>query len=319
MNQLRWKKKGRIFDPEAMKDWGYQYSQVPFALPIEKDKLRVYFTSRPPINESGQYVSYTFFADFNDKDFTDIIELKKAPVMSLGQLGAFDEFGTMPCSVINRHDQNEVWLYYVGWSRKVSVPYECAIGLATSKDQGRTFERKFPGPLLGASAYNPFVLGCPRVYNFNNLWYMYYLAGTEWLAGESKSESIYHLKVATSLNGIDWRTVNEHLVQKNDEHECQTCASVFEHNGYYHLYFTYRHGLDFRNPERGYRIGYAYSHDLINWVRNDDLAGITISSEGWDSEMICYPSIIKLNDQIIMFHCGNYFGKTGFGYAVLEQ
>ena len=67
-----------------------------------------------------------------------------------------------------------------------------------------------------------------------------------------------------------------------------------------------------------YRIGYAESDDGINWTRNDDQVGIDVSNTGWDSEMIEYPHIAKINGKQIMFYCGNHFGKGGFGYAELE-
>lgn len=54
------------------------------------------------------------------------------------------------------------------------------------------------------------------------------------------------------------------------------------------MLFPYRHSVDFRNESRGYRIGYAESNDLINWVRDDSQAGIELAESGWDSEMVCY-------------------------------
>jgi len=47
-------------------------------------------------------------------------------------------------------------------------------------------------------------------------------------------------------------------------------------------------------------------------------AGIDVSQDGWDSQMIEYPHIAKINNKYIMFYCGNEFGKNGFGYAELE-
>ncbi len=41
------------------------------------------------------------------------------------------------------------------------------------------------------------------------------------------------------------------------------------------MYFVYREGLNFRTVKgRGYKIGYAYSNDLINWTRDDNMSGI---------------------------------------------
>jgi hypothetical protein len=58
------------------------------------------------------------------------------------------------------------------------------------------------------------------------------------------------------------------------------------------MLFCYRQALDFRNNrESGYRIGYAYSDDLINWMRDDEIVGIDVSEDGWDSDMLCYPHV----------------------------
>ena len=68
-----------------------------------------------------------------------------------------------------------------------------------------------------------------------------------------------------------------------------------------------------------YRIGFASSRDGFKWDRNDALAGIDVSSEGWDSEMICYPYIFEHRGRFYMLYNGNGYGKTGFGLAVLEN
>ena len=65
-------------------------------------------------------------------------------------------------------------------------------------------------------------------------------------------------------------------------------------------------------------IGYAYSKDLKTWIRDDREVGIGLSTEGRDSEMICYPHVVKIDDKIIMFYCGNGFGQAGLGYAELQ-
>jgi hypothetical protein len=67
-----------------------------------------------------------------------------------------------------------------------------------------------------------------------------------------------------------------------------------------------------------YRIGYAESKDGIHWERKDNEAGIDVSENGWDSEMICYPAVIKVKGKTYLFYNGNNNGVTGFGYAELE-
>lgn len=84
------------------------------------------------------------------------------------------------------------------------------------------------------------------------------------------------------------------------------------------MWFCYRGTEDFRDGADSYRIGYAWSTDLKEWVREDDRSGIQPSSEGWDSQMIAYPCIVRVGDRILMFYAGNGFGRAGFGYAELE-
>ena len=74
----------------------------------------------------------------------------------------------------------------------------------------------------------------------------------------------------------------------------------------------------FRSREKGYRIGYASSDDLVHWTRDDALAGIDVSDDGWDSEMVAYPHVFELDGQIFMAYLGNSVGGDGFGLAVLE-
>ena len=86
------------------------------------------------------------------------------------------------------------------------------------------------------------------------------------------------------------------------------------------MFFCYRNSFDFRkNKNNSYRIGYTYSSDLVNWIRDDANSGIDISESGWDSDMMCYPNIFELDGKIYMLYNGNEFGKYGFGIAILEK
>jgi predicted GH43/DUF377 family glycosyl hydrolase len=317
MKNFEWKKKGQLLNLTNYSDWGITHGQVPYYFEID-GKKKVYFTSRPPKSNDGSYVSYIYSLELEESlEGFKIRDVNKNPILKLGNWGCFDEFGIMPCSVIKHPEKNEVWMYYVGWSRKVSVPYDGAIGIAISKDGGETFEKLFNGPIIGPNKYDPFLIGCPRVYLFNKKWYMFYLSGISWFDSNGSKECYYKLKLATSENGIEWDLNDKFIIPENYENECQTCASVFYLNGKYNMYFTYRHAIDFRNPERGYRIGFAYSEDLVTWTRNDELGNFSTSNHGWDSEMVCYPNVNLIHDKLTMFYCGNQFGFDGFGYAEL--
>ena len=65
------------------------------------------------------------------------------------------------------------------------------------------------------------------------------------------------------------------------------------------------------------RIGYAFSKDEWNWELSLEGAGIDVSDEGWDSEMIEYPFVFDHKGQRYMLYNGNGYGETGLGLAVL--
>ena len=84
------------------------------------------------------------------------------------------------------------------------------------------------------------------------------------------------------------------------------------------MFFCYRQATDYRhNRERGYRIGYAYSDNLVEWIRDDRQVGIDVAEEGWDSEMAAYPHVFQLDQKIYMYYLGNQVGRYGFGLAEL--
>lgn len=319
MNKFDWSKRGQIFDIKNFASWGNTHAQVPFFI-ATKGKKRIFFTSRPPAGTDGKYVSFIHAVDVEMvSGGFQILKLHESPFLPLGEVGCFDEFGTMPCSVVMHPEKDEVWLYYVGWSRKTSSPYDCAIGLAISYDDGETFKKISNGPIVSSNIDDPFVLGCPRVFIFNSQWYMFYLAGIKWIDFNGRKECYYKLRLATSKDGISWDRDDKFIIPERYENECQTCATVFYLNGKYHMYFTFRHTIDFRNPERGYRIGYAASDDLMRWERNDEIGNFSTSPEGWDSEMVCYPQVAEVGGSMNMFYCGNKFGLDGFGFAELNN
>ncbi len=317
---LRWKKLGQIFDPTRHRNsWMNHYSQNPNVLELE-DRLRIYFTCRPPRDEFGNCVSNTAYADFELEEPFKLIEVSEKPVLQLGGPGDFDEFGIMPGSVLNLKDKNEIWLYYVGWTRMSSVPYKWSNGLAISYDSGKTFERYAKGPIMGSTFNDPYLQACPRTLRLENgEFIMWYNAGIEWNLLDGHYESIYITRFATSKDGIHWSENNKQVIPTKVPKECQTSASFIRFNNRNHIFFSYRHGLNFRNKENGYRIGYAHSENYIDWSRADLMSDLTISEDGWDSEMVCYPHVVKLKNKIYMFYCGNNFGQNGFGVAMLEN
>jgi len=315
---FQWKKLGKIFNPSELDNriWMKEYAQSPSVL-IFDEFIRVYFSCRPSPDETGKYVSYLAYLDLNKKDLFDVINISENPLLKLGELGTFDEFGTNPASAIRIGD--DIRIYYCGWTRCESVPFNSAIGVAISNDQGKTFTKLGKGPVISYTIDEPFLLGSPKVKIFNNVWYLWYAVGKKWIANSGNPEPVYKIRMAYSNDGINWVKTGKDLIEtKVEEDECQASAEVILYKNKYHMFFSYRHSLGYRFKEKGYRIGYASSDDIITWVRDDSKAGITISEEGWDSEMVSYPHIFELDKNIYMLYQGNHFGRDGFGLAKLE-
>lgn len=315
---FKWTKLGKVFTPQEVegRSWLREFAQAPSTLVFD-DFVRVYFSCRPPADENGQYVSYSAFVDLDRADLFKVRRVSNQPIIGLGGLGEFDEFGTYPVSVIR--NGVEIIAFYAGWTRCESVPFNVAIGMAISKDHGETFFKLGPGPVLSYSQDEPFVLSGPKIRRFSGIWYLWYIAGRKWKVVKGKAEPVYKIRMATSRDGINWEKVNRDLIDSRvEEDEAQASPDVFYANGKYHMFFCYRYSSDYRGKENGYRIGYASSINLIDWVRDDSKAGIDVSEEGWDSEMISYPHVFELDGKIFMAYLGNQVGRHGFGLAVLD-
>jgi predicted GH43/DUF377 family glycosyl hydrolase len=316
--EFKWKKLGRVFNPTEVKDRYFlkEFAQAPATL-IFDDFVRVYFSCRPAADADGKYVSYSAFVDLDRKDLFRVLHVSENPILPLGELGMFDEFGTYPVSVIKAGDQHVA--YYAGWTRCESVPFNVAIGMATSTDGGVTFTKIGHGPVLSYTVDEPFILSGPKIRYFNNQYYLFYIAGNKWVMDNDRPEPVYKLRMATSADARNWTKHNRDLVPSLvEENEAQASPDVFFHEGMYHMFFCYRYSTGYRSAERGYRIGYASSEDLVHWKRDDSKAGITVSEEGWDSEMVSYPHVFELDGKIYMMYLGNGVGRFGFGLAVLE-
>jgi hypothetical protein len=314
---MRWAKLGKIFDPTEylLPNGCVDFAQSPQTL-VLGDRVRIYFSTRER-DSFGKYLSHVAFVDF-DRDMRQTLGVSDGPVLELGELGCFDEHGIFPINILRDFDR--VLAYTTGWNRKVSVSADSAIGLAVSHDDGRTFQRLGKGPLLSSSLKEPFLIADAFVARYGADYHMWYIYGTKWEhLSSGAADRIYKIAHADSPDGVNWQRDGRQIISDRlNANECQALPTVFKLNGTYHMYFCYREAHDFRNQSRNaYRIGYAYSTDLVEWERNDVLAGIDVSEHGWDSQMQCYPHVFAVGDKTYLLYNGNEFGRFGFGLAKL--
>lgn len=318
--QMKWSKRGLIFSTREFEQElkGRVYAQSPQAL-LTEDGFRVYFSTRS-VDSSGKFISHIAFADFC-RDLNHVREISSHTVIPLGSLGDFDEHGIFPIHITKHHDK--IHAYTTGWNRRTSVSADASIGYAYSLDNGKTFTKPGRGPILTSSLHEPFLVGDPFVLVVDDLYHMWYISGKKWITNPTlpEAERVYKIAHAVSKDGFTWIKENKQQIPDSiGADECQALPSVIEANGIYHMVFCYRDAVGFRSePGKGYRLGYAYTNDLVNWTRNDEILGLPLTGNDWDGEMMCYPHVFRLNTQIAMLYNGNNFGREGFGLAILES
>ena len=304
---VKWKKLGLIFEPGHY-DWMASHAQNPFQECLGGALYRVHFASRDNLNRSrGGYF------DFNIENPSIILKISDKPTIDLGSLGAFDDSGAMPSSIVQF--KGNKYMYYTGWSQAVTVPFSFHIGIVISEDEGETYQRYSTAPVLGRVQYDPYIVGAPFVLYEDNIFKMWYSSCTEWTkdAPDSKAKHHYTVKYAESKDGISWQTSPHLCIEYLKDEYAIARPIVFKEDGAYLMWFTFRGGMN------KYRVGTARSEDGKKWDRSPDALGIDVSKNGWDSEMICYASPLKHEGKLYALYNGNNYGEMGIGIAVWED
>lgn len=279
----------------------------PFVDLLEGENWKVYFTCRDEKNRS--YIGYVHMQGSGDFKVTRISD---QPVLSPGEPGMFDDSGTAMGYLLNVN--NTKYLYYLGWNLKVTVPWLNTIGLAIWKDEEKRFVKYSRAPIMDRSDEDPFTISYPSILFENGLYRMWYGSNLKWSSDQAGMDHV--IKSATSEDAIHWKRTNQVAVGLQHPNEYALSKPlVIKDKDQYVMWYSYRGNGDIAT----YRIGYATSHDGMKWQRKDHEAGIDVSTDGWDSEMICYPYVFDVYGKRYMLYNGNGYGKTGFGLAVLEN
>jgi hypothetical protein len=272
------------------------------------DRIRIYYATR---DERGR--SNTSFIEVDINDPSHVLYDHPRTVMTLGEPGAHDEDGVMVGCVVRADD--EVRMYYTGWSRGHSVPYRVSCGLAISRDGGRSFGRAFDGPVVDRTRFEPHMTMSPYVLKEEKRWRMWYGSGLRWVEVSGAHEPIYAIKYAESLDGFSWQQPNLLCIPQLHPLEANTRPSVLRRENEWEMWFSYRHSHEFRGGSGAYRIGYATSDDGLVWRRQEDPQGLEAVGAGWNSSMMAYPAVVVAGGRRVMFHNGDGFGRSGLGYA----
>lgn len=300
-----WNKRGLIFAVDKNFSWMQTHTSLPIADHIKNDTFKIYFSTRDKENRSS-----VGFIKINLNNPSKILAISKKPILTFGEIGAFDDSGVLASSLVISGEKK--YLYYIGWNKPLTVPFRWSIGLAISEDGGKTFRKFSKGPILDRNYIDPYLVSSPTVIVDNGIWKMWYISAIKWEKNNGKLIAPYHIKYAESNDGIHWNRTGKIAIDfKNSKEKAIGRASVVKENKMYRMWYSY--------SINKYRIGYAESIDGINWKRKDKVAGITVSDSGWDSDSVEHTYIFNHENTRYMLYTGNDFGKTGFGYAVEER
>ena len=299
---MRWRKLGRVFAPDNHHPWMRTHAANPVAEHRDEDLFRIYFSARDADNRSS-----IGWVEVDLRRPTEVIRVSDTPVIGPGRLGTFDDSGTSMGWLV-RHGSRR-YLYYLGWNLSVTVPWRNSIGLAISEGSESEFVRHTEAPVMDRSAEDPFSISYPCVLVEGARWRMWYGSNLRW--GPQQKDMAHVLKYAESADGLHWtRDGLEAVGFKAEGEYAMSKPCVLREQGRYRMWYSYRGAA--------YRIGYAESADGRQWQRRDELAGITVSDSGWDSETIEYPYVFEHATRKYMLYNGNGYGLTGFGIAALE-
>jgi hypothetical protein len=304
---MRWRKLGCVYSADGFADWAQSHAFLPTVLPLDDDTLRIYvaFVDRERVGRVG-------YVDVAAADPLRVLRVSERPVLDVGEPGAFDDNGVTPMTIV--HDGDNLRLYYTGWQLGVRVRYFLFTGLATSSDGGETFSRYFDVPVLDRGPGESTTRTAACVRRAGDAWRAWYVGGGGWIDDDGKRLPTYNVRVVDSPDGIEWPRTGAVAVDLLGSDEFGLGRPfVLESDGRYHMWYS-------RRLRRvGYRLGFAESADGMTWTRRDEEVGLDVSETGWDSDMVCYPSVVETRHGTYLFYNGNNYGETGFGVAARDD
>lgn len=296
---------GLIYAPDGTRPWAKSHAMLPTPLDMGDGRLRIYvaFVDENTVGRIG-------YVDVDARDPARVLEISERPVLDIGEPGTFDDNGVNPSCIVRVGA--EVWLYYIGYQLGVHVRYLLFAGLAISQDGGATFERHARVPVLDRSDSELLLRSAPNIPHAGSPWRMWYVAGDCHISAGGTTRPTYNIRAIESDDGIAWPTKGDVVVNLEIDEYGLGRPFVTKLDGQNRMFYSVR------SHDQGYHLGQAVSVDGQIWVRRDDEVGIHISDFGWDSEMLIWASIISTEFGTYLFYNGNGYGKTGFGFAILE-
>lgn len=302
---MKWEKKGLIYTPENKYGWDHNSFIAPLPLMVGDDVIRIYGTVR---DEKG--AGRLSYVEVDANDPSHILRTASKPLIDVGRPGMFDDNGVVATCIMRY--QNEIRCYYAGYTLSTKVRHHDFTGLAISTDGGNTFLRYSEVPVADRIAGEELTRAVQVVRFEDGIFKTYYVGGSSFAAGKTKTIPEYNLRYMESKDGIHFPSVpGKVVIPVADGFLRVGKPYIVKENGLYKMFYS--DGGD----DILYRLAYAESKDGLVWTTKN--MNFDLSEKGWDSQMQEYPSFIRVKGKAYLFYNGNNYGYDGFGYAELTE
>ncbi|MBD2177253.1 hypothetical protein H6F42_10055 [Pseudanabaena sp. FACHB-1998] len=305
---MTWKKRGRIFNLEGQVKWASHSFMTPTPWQLNDDTIRIFGGMR---DDKG--ISRIGYIDVDTYNPKIVKKISKTPILDIGISGAFDDNGLILGDVIAAND-NQIYMYYVGFQLVEKVKFLAFTGLAISNDKGYSFSRYSDAPILDRSHNGLYIRAIHTVIKENSKWRFWCGEGRRWHYINGIAYPSYEIWYTESDDGINFNKTEQLVLTYRDGEYRIGRPRVYKASDGYDMYFT----CDTLNKQ--YFSGYAHSIDGLTWERDDSKFLLQRSESGWDCEMLCYPSLhVTPHGNKYIFYSGNGMGYSGIGYAEWEN
>lgn len=284
---------------------GHATTPTPFIL--INGKVRIFVSCR---DLDGRSRPFSFDVQLSENP--SVIRSGKQPLLHLGAPGTFDQDGLICTSVVETED-GATLMYYAGFEKLKSIRYRIMVGLAISKDRGKSFERVSQAPILDRAPGELFIRGGPFVRITKQGYEMIYAGGSSWRKVGGREQPVYDLRRVLSEDGIKWNSVSQIIIPTDNRNFAFGRPWIYTSSRKQTTMF-----VSVRDSHsKSYRMAIArFSKD---WDLNSLDYGIGLDPDGRGSESIqtTFAATIRVAGTTWCFYNGNDFGQDGVLLAEL--
>lgn len=302
---MPWAKLGQIWQPAGDTAWARHSFMTPVPVQIGPEVIRIYGGVR---DDDG--VSRIAWIDVDRADPRHVLRVAQAPVLDIGAPGMFDDNGVILGDIL-RLSPNRLRMYYVGFQLVAKAKFLAFTGLAESHDNGESFTRVKPTPVIDRAPNALFIGALHSILPSENGYRAWIACGQRWQMIDGTPYPQYNCWTLDSADGVhfDVENATKFLDVSGDEYRIGR-PRVNRAGAGYELRVTSD------TLQKQYACHLAHSTDGISFTRSATEELPRGAPGDWDGEMTCYPARLDTDQgESYLFYNGNGMGRTGIGVA----